>query len=73
MNISQGERGGNGDSLGVVNQWFLFGMSLTTLDLAEPTEMAISATGRADTQDSGNAVQQFLRQAWPRWVSLRER
>jgi hypothetical protein len=39
MNISQGERGGNGDNLGVVNQWFLFGMSLTTLDLVEPTDV----------------------------------
>jgi hypothetical protein len=28
MNISQGERGGNGDNLGVVNQWFLFGAPL---------------------------------------------
>ena len=31
MNISQGERGGNGDNLGVVNQWFLFAAPLSTV------------------------------------------
>ena len=30
MNISQGERGGNGDNPGVVNQWFLFGGAFST-------------------------------------------